>query len=67
MAGAIYKALTDECVRERCPTTAASVAKQFSAQTMIEQTIAVYEQAAALHASQRCTSECIIDKVGAHL
>ncbi len=53
MAGAIYKALTDEAVRERCRSHASSVAQRFSAQTMVEQTIAVYEQAAALRASQR--------------
>jgi len=55
MAGAIYKTLTDESVRERCRTGGASVAQQFSARTMVEQTIAVYEQAAAMHASQRRT------------
>ena len=53
MAEAIYKALTDEAVRERCRSHASSVAQRFSAQTMVEQTIAVYEQAAALQASQR--------------
>ncbi len=52
LAGAIFKALTDESVRERCRTLASSIAQRFSPQTMIEQTIAVYEQAAALHASQ---------------
>lgn len=53
MAEAIYKALTDEAVRERCRSHASSVAQRFSAQTMVEQTIAVYEQAAALQTSQR--------------
>ena len=53
MARAMCLALTDESVRERCRTLASSVAQQFSARTMVEQTIAVYEQAAALHASQR--------------
>ncbi len=52
MAGALYKALTAEAVRERCRTQASSVARQFAARTMVEQTIAVYEQAAALHTSQ---------------
>src|SRR5437667_2907550 len=52
MAGALYKALTAEAVRERCRTQASSVARQFAARTMVEQTIAVYEQAGALHASQ---------------
>ncbi len=55
MAVAIRKALTDESVRERCRIMAISVAQQFSAQRMVEQTIAAYEQAAALHASQHCT------------
>jgi glycosyltransferase involved in cell wall biosynthesis len=55
MAEALYKALTDESVRERCRTQATSVAQQFSARTMVEQTLAVYEQAAALHASQHRT------------
>jgi glycosyltransferase involved in cell wall biosynthesis len=52
LAGAFYKALTDEYLRERCRILATSVAKQFSAKTMVEQTIAVYEQAAALRATQ---------------
>jgi glycosyltransferase involved in cell wall biosynthesis len=52
MARAIYKALTDETLCKRCRTQAAMVRKQFSAQTMAEQTIAVYEQSAAVHASQ---------------
>ncbi len=52
MARAIYKALIDESVRERCRKLAASVTQQFSARTMFEQTIAVYEQATSLHASQ---------------
>jgi glycosyltransferase involved in cell wall biosynthesis len=55
MAGAFYKALTDESIRERCRTQATLVAQQFSARTMVEQTIAVYEQAAALHATQHRT------------
>jgi glycosyltransferase involved in cell wall biosynthesis len=52
MAGAIYQALTDEALRQRCQTQATTVAQQFSARTMAEQTIAVYEQSAALHISQ---------------
>jgi len=52
MARAFYKALTDESVRERCRTHATSVVQQFSVRTMVEQTIDVYEQAAALHATQ---------------
>ena len=52
MSGAIYHALTDEALRQRCRTQANTVAQQFSVRTMAEQTIAVYEQSAALHASQ---------------
>jgi len=44
---AIYKALTDAQFRNRCRTAASTVAQKFSAQRMVEQTIAVYEQAAA--------------------
>jgi glycosyltransferase involved in cell wall biosynthesis len=52
MAGAIYQTLTDEALRQRCRTQATTVAQQFSVRTMTEQTIAVYEQSAALHTSQ---------------
>jgi glycosyltransferase involved in cell wall biosynthesis len=52
MAGALFKALTDKALHMRCRTQAAMVRQQFSARTMAEQTIAVYEQSAALHASQ---------------
>jgi glycosyltransferase involved in cell wall biosynthesis len=52
MAVAIYQALTDAALHQRCRTQATTVAQQFSARTMAEQTIAVYEQSAALHASQ---------------
>jgi glycosyltransferase involved in cell wall biosynthesis len=52
MARAINKALTDETLRKQCQTQAEIVRQQFSAQRMAEQTVAVYEQSAALHASQ---------------
>jgi len=52
MAQALYKALTDQEYRQRCRAMAPLVAQRFSAQTMVERTIDVYEQAAALHASQ---------------
>ena len=52
LAKALYRALTDENIRKQCRIQATAVAKQFSASTMIEQTIAVYEQAAALHANR---------------
>ncbi len=47
LTGAIYKALTDTEYRDRCRRSAFTVAQKFSAQRMMEQTIAVYEQAAA--------------------
>jgi len=53
MAGAFYQALTDESIRERGRTQAASVVQRFSARTMVEETISVYEQAAARHATRR--------------
>ncbi|HZR43605.1 MAG TPA: glycosyltransferase family 1 protein [Ktedonobacteraceae bacterium] len=53
LAEALYQALTDQTFREKCQTQAPAVAQRFSARAMAEQTIAVYEQAAALHASQR--------------
>ena len=49
MAEAQYKALTDQAFRQRCRDMARVVAQRFSAQTMVEKTISVYEQAAALH------------------
>jgi glycosyltransferase involved in cell wall biosynthesis len=53
ISGAIHTALTDEALRKRCSAHATKVAQQFSARMMAEQTIAVYEHAADLHASQR--------------
>jgi len=49
MAAALYRAMTDEELRQECRRMAPIVARRFSAQTMVEQTIHVYEQAAALH------------------
>ena len=49
IAEAQYKALTDQAYRQRCRAMAAVVAQRFSAQTMVERTVGVYEQAAALH------------------
>jgi glycosyltransferase involved in cell wall biosynthesis len=45
MSEAIYQTLTDTALRQRCQEQASSVAQRFSAQTMVEQTIKVYEQA----------------------
>lgn len=53
MAAAIYRALTDQVLRQRCRTMASSIAQRFSAQKMAEQTIHVYEQAAALHSARQ--------------
>ena len=53
MAETIYKALTDEALHQRCRTQATIVAQKFSVRSMAEQTIAVYEQSAILHTSQR--------------
>jgi glycosyltransferase involved in cell wall biosynthesis len=55
MAEALYQALTDQALREKCRLKAASVAQRFSPQKMVEQILSVYEQAAALHATQRRT------------
>ncbi len=49
MAEALYTAITDAPLRQKCRTMASSIAQQFSAQTMVKQTIDVYEQAVALH------------------
>ncbi len=51
MAQALYRALTDEEYRQKCRTMAGEVARQFSAQRMVEQTVAVYERAAQIHAA----------------
>jgi glycosyltransferase involved in cell wall biosynthesis len=54
LAEALYQSLTDCAYRERCRASVPLVKQQFSAQRMAEQTIAVYEQAAALQGrSQR--------------
>jgi glycosyltransferase involved in cell wall biosynthesis len=45
MSEALYQTLTDTALRQRCQEQAGSVAQRFSAQTMVEQTVKVYEQA----------------------
>jgi glycosyltransferase involved in cell wall biosynthesis len=45
---ALYSALTDASLQQRCREQAASVAERFSAQKMVCSTIKVYEQAHAL-------------------
>ncbi|MBE3559369.1 MAG: glycosyltransferase family 4 protein [Ktedonobacteraceae bacterium] len=53
LAAAIHRAITDTDLRERCRTMAPAVAQRFSARTMAERTIAVYEQAADQHALKK--------------
>ncbi|MGH2493167.1 MAG: glycosyltransferase family 4 protein [Ktedonobacteraceae bacterium] len=53
LAAALQRALTDEALRRRCGELAPAVFQRFSAETMAQQTIAVYEQAAALHQARR--------------
>jgi glycosyltransferase involved in cell wall biosynthesis len=52
MARAMNKALTNETLRKECQAQAEKVRQQFSAQRMAKQTVAVYEQSAALHAAR---------------
>ena len=48
LADAMYQALTDRGLQEKCQTLAPEIVQKFSARTMVEQTIKVYEQTAAL-------------------
>ena len=57
LAAALQRALTDALLRQRCVELAPTVSQRFSAQAMARQTIAVYEQAAALHRARRHKSE----------
>jgi glycosyltransferase involved in cell wall biosynthesis len=50
---AIYTALTDQIVRDKCRTNAHEIALRFSAHKMVEQTIRVYEQAAEFNTAHR--------------
>ncbi|HTI14218.1 MAG TPA: glycosyltransferase family 1 protein [Dictyobacter sp.] len=49
LAAALYRAITDQNYRQLCRKEAKTIAQRYSAQAMVQQTIAVYEQAAALH------------------
>lgn len=49
LADAIYRALTDLALRDRCRSLASSVAEQFSPRNMAQKVVAAYEQAALLH------------------
>ena len=53
LAGALYKALTDEELRQTCRNMAPTVAQQFSTQRMVEQTIRAYERATTLHTASQ--------------
>lgn len=53
LAEALYQSLIDSAYREKCHVSAPFVRQLFSAQAMAEQTVAAYEQAAALHAEPR--------------
>jgi glycosyltransferase involved in cell wall biosynthesis len=46
LVDALYQAITDPMLREKCHTLAPSIAQRFSARMMAERTIAAYEQAA---------------------
>lgn len=48
MADALHTALTDVALREKCRAMAPTMAERFSAHTMVQQTLRVYEQAATL-------------------
>ncbi|MDQ6662044.1 MAG: glycosyltransferase family 4 protein, partial [Chloroflexota bacterium] len=52
MATALYTAITDRPLRQKCRTMASSVAQQFSPQRMVAQTIQTYEQTATVFMSQ---------------
>ncbi|HLH63111.1 MAG TPA: glycosyltransferase family 1 protein [Ktedonobacteraceae bacterium] len=56
MSEAMYVALTDTSLRQRCREQAPSIAQRFSAQAMVEQTINVYEQAYAASHKLAATS-----------
>jgi glycosyltransferase involved in cell wall biosynthesis len=47
LAEALYQALTDSALREKCQAMAPTIVQRFSSQAMVEKTIAVYEQAAS--------------------
>jgi glycosyltransferase involved in cell wall biosynthesis len=49
LADAMHQALTDQALQEKCQLSALAIAQKYSARTMVEQIIAVYEQAAALY------------------
>lgn len=52
MAEALYTALTDAALREKCRAMAPTIVERFSAHTMVQQTLRVYEQAAMLRTAK---------------
>jgi glycosyltransferase involved in cell wall biosynthesis len=53
LTDALYRSLTDQTYRAYCRGMAASVAQRFSARTMVNGTIAAYEQAASHYQQHR--------------
>ncbi|MEO7020360.1 MAG: glycosyltransferase family 1 protein [Ktedonobacteraceae bacterium] len=53
MAATLHRALSDVALREHCKAQAATVRARFSAAALVQQTIAVYEQAVTLHVTHR--------------
>lgn len=60
LAHALHQALSDTTLREHCQAQAEFVRTRFSAAAMVQQTIAVYEQAVALHIAQRKGASCAL-------
>lgn len=53
MATTLHTVLSDTALREKCRSLAPTVRAHFSASTMLQQTIAVYEQAITPHVAQQ--------------
>lgn len=60
LAAALRQALTDEDLRRRCKEQAPLVLQRFSAAALAQQTIAVYEKAAALREARRQKREATL-------
>lgn len=55
LSNALYRAITDQQLREKCMQLAPTITQQFSAHVMVEKTLAAYEQAAKMHHQKRLT------------
>ncbi|GAC1470657.1 MAG: glycosyltransferase family 1 protein [Ktedonobacteraceae bacterium] len=53
LTDALYQALTNKALRKKCQELAPTIAQKFSAEAMVKQTIAAYEQAASFRTQQR--------------